>query len=133
MRRRDFIVALGSAVASWPTGAQAQTAARMRKLGVLLLSKQDQAIIKPFVEGLTALGYVDGKTIGIEYRDGDGNHERLAEAADQLVRLSPDVIFAFGGDVAPFIKKATAKIPTVVVVSNDPVESGPVASLGRPG
>ncbi len=133
MRRRDFIATFGVVLASWPLAARAQPASRMRKLGILLFAKQDQAIIRPFLQGLQAIGYVDGKTITIAYRDGDGNHERLAEAADELVRLGPDVILSFGGDVAPFIKKATAKIPIVVVVSNDPVEAGLVASLGRPG
>jgi putative tryptophan/tyrosine transport system substrate-binding protein len=74
-----------------------------------------------------------GKTVAIEYRDGAGNYERLPEIANELVRLNPDVIFAFGGDVALIIQKATATIPIVVVVSNDPVESGLVASLARPG
>jgi ABC-type uncharacterized transport system substrate-binding protein len=133
MRRRDFIATLGSVVSSWPLTARAQPAGRMRKLGILLFAKQDQAVIRPFLEGLQAVGYVDGKTMAIEYRDVDGNYERLPEVADELVRLEPEVILAFGGDVAPSIKKATAKIPIVVVVSNDPVESGLVASLGRPG
>src|SRR5205823_1469470 len=124
---------LGSVVASWPLTARAQPVARMRKLGILLFAKQDRAVIRPFLEGLQAVGYVEGKTLTIDYRDGDGNHERLAGAAEELVRLGPDVIFSFGGDVAPFAKKATAKIPIVVVVSNDPVEAGLVASLGRPG
>jgi putative ABC transport system substrate-binding protein len=85
------------------------------------------------LRGLEALGYVDGKNLAVEYRDADGNPERLAEAANELVRLKPDVLFSFGGEQAPNIKNATATIPIVVVVSNDPVESGLVASLGRPG
>jgi putative ABC transport system substrate-binding protein len=89
--------------------------------------------IGPFLQGLEALGYVDGKTVAIEYRDAAGKYERVPELADELVRLNPDVIFSFGGDLAPVIKKATATIPIVVVVSNDPVESGLVASLGRSG
>jgi putative ABC transport system substrate-binding protein len=68
-----------------------------------------------------------------EYRDAEGKFERLPLAADELVSLNPDLIFSFGGEVAPIVKKATAAIPIVVVVSNDPVESGLVASLGRPG
>src|SRR5262249_60083728 len=77
----------------------------------------------------------------LEYRDAAGDYARVAELADELVRLEPDVIFSFGGDLAPVIKKATASakrprlldIPMVVVVSTDPVEAGLVASLGRPG
>src|SRR5262249_47278584 len=97
--------------------------------------------IDPFIRGLEALGYIDGKTVSLEYRDAAGDYARVAELADELVRLEPDVIFSFGGDLAPVIKKATASakrprlldIPMVVVVSHDPVEAGLVASLGRPG
>jgi putative ABC transport system substrate-binding protein len=79
--------------------------------------------------------YIDGKNVTIEYRHGEGNFETLSKAAQELVRLNPDVIYSFGGESAPIIKKATERnpIPVVVVVSNDPVASGIVASLGRPG
>jgi putative tryptophan/tyrosine transport system substrate-binding protein len=138
IRRREFITLLGGATVAWPLAAEAQQAARRRRIGILLFAGQDRAIISPFLAGLEALGYVDGKTIAIDYRDGGdrdggGNYERLPEAAEELVRLNPDVIFAFGGDVALIVKKATATIPVVVVVSNDPVASGLVASLARPG
>jgi len=133
MKRREFITLLGGTVAAWPLATHAQPALRMRRIGVLLFAKQDQAGISPFLRGLEALGYVDGKTVAIEHRDADGKYERLPELADELVRLNPDVIFCFGGDLAPIVKKATATIPIVVVVSDDPVESGLVASLGRPG
>ena len=106
---------------------------RMRRLGILLYAKEDVRNITPMLRGLEALGYVDGKTIAIEYRDADGKFERLEEAANELVRLKPDVMFSFGGEQAPIVKKSTATVPIVVVVSNDPVESGVVASLGRPG
>ena len=136
MKRREFITFVGGAAASsvsWPLAARAQQPVRMRRIGILLFAKQEQANISPFLRGLEALGYVDGKTVAIEYRDAEGKYERLPEAANELVRLNPDVIFSFGAELAPIIKKATATIPIVVVVSNDPVESGLVASLGRPG
>jgi putative ABC transport system substrate-binding protein len=133
MRRREFITLLGGTATAWPHAARAQQAARMRKIGILLFSMGDLTVINPFLQGLQALGYVDGKTVAIEYRDAEGKYERLPEAADELVRLNPDVIYSFGGDVAPFVKKATATIPIVVVVSNDPVASGLVTSLARPG
>ncbi len=136
MRRREFVTLLGGAAASpvlWPLTARAQQAVRMRRIGILLYSKQDQASINPLLRGLEALGYVDGKNVTIEYRDAGGKSERLPEAANQLARLNPDVIFSFGGEQAPIVKQATATIPIVVVVSTDPVESGLVASLGRPG
>jgi putative ABC transport system substrate-binding protein len=132
MRRRDFITFLGGAAAAWPLAARAQQRERMRRIGVLLLGQQEQ-FVRPFLDGLQALGYVDGKTVTIEYRDAGGNAERLPDVAAELVRLNPDVIFSAGGDAAPFAKNATRTIPIVVAVSNDPVESGLVASLGRPG
>jgi putative tryptophan/tyrosine transport system substrate-binding protein len=131
--RRKFLATLGGAAAAWPLAARAQQAMRMRRLGILLYSKQEQANVSPMLRELEALGYVDGKTIAIEYRDAEGKFERLPLAADELVCLNPDLLFSFGGELAPIVKKATATIPIVVVVSNDPVESGLVASLGRPG
>ena len=133
LRRREFITLTGGAALAWPLTARAQQAVRMRRIGILLYAKQDQANVSPMLRELEALGYVDGKTIAVEYRDAEGKFERLPLAADELVRLNPDLIFSFGGELAPIVKKATATIPTVVVVSNDPVESGLVASLGRPG
>src|SRR6516225_3575355 len=105
----------------------------MRRIGVLLFAAEDRAAINPFLSGLEALGYIHGKTVAIAYREVGGNSERAPDLANELVRLNPDVIFAFGGDLAPAIKSATATIPIIVLVSNDPVESGLVASLARPG
>ena len=99
----------------------------------MLYAKQERGAINPFLRGLEALGYVDGKTVTIECRDADGKAERLQQAANDLVDLKPDVIFSQGGDPAPFVKRATTTIPIVVVVSSDPVASGLVTSLGRPG
>jgi putative ABC transport system substrate-binding protein len=118
----------------WPFAVHAQAPARLKRIGVLLLSpQQDLITIRPILEELEKLGYVDGKTVRFEYRDAGGQFEQLPEAAAELVRLKPDVIFSFGGEQAPIIKQATATIPIVVVVSNDPVASGLVASLARPG
>jgi len=141
MKRRDFIRVAGGVVVAWPLAAGAQQAKHIPRIGILLFAKADLAVIDPFIRGLEALGYIDGKTVSLEYRDAAGDYARVAELADELVRLEPDVIFSFGGDLAPVIKKATASakrprlldIPMVVVVSNDPVEAGLVASLGRPG
>jgi putative ABC transport system substrate-binding protein len=131
--RREFITLLGSAAAAWPFTVAAQQGMRLRRIGVFLFAKSDQMVISPFIKGLETLGYVDGKNVSIEYRDAGGNSERFSEAAEELVRLNPEVIFSFGGDIASAIKKATSTIPIVVLMSNDPVESGLVASLGRPG
>ena len=131
MRRREFIALAGGA-ALMPLGARAQPG-RVRRLGILLFAKPDQAIVAPFLAGLEQLGYVAGKNIAIDYRDAGGLYERLPEVAEELVRLNPDVILAFGGDVAPIAKQTTSTIPIVAVVSNDPVASGLVESLRRPG
>src|SRR5215510_5032811 len=132
MRRRDFIKVIGGA-ATWPLAVRAQQTVHMRHIGILLYAREDRVIISPVLSALESLGYVDGQTVSIEYRDADGRYERLQEAANEIVRLRPDVIFSFGGEQAPFVKNATNTIPVVVVVSNDPVASGLVKSLGRPG
>jgi putative ABC transport system substrate-binding protein len=132
VRRREFIAFVGGAAVG-PLMARAQPSARQRRVGILLFSDDDNAVIRPFLQGLEALGYVDRTTVAIDYRNAEASYERLPAMADELVRLNPEVIFSFGGEQAPIIKKATANIPIVVVVSNDPVASGLVASLGRPG
>jgi putative ABC transport system substrate-binding protein len=133
MLRRQFIGLVGSAAVAWPCAVAAQQGVRLRRIGVFLFAKSDRTDISPFIKGLETLGYVDGKNVSIEYRDADGKSERFSEVAEELVRLHPEVIYSFGGDIASAIKKATSTIPIVVLVSNDPVESGLVASLGRPG
>lgn len=131
LKRRQLVALLGGA-AAWPLMASAQDN-RIRRLGILLFQHEDRAVIRPCLDELRALGYVDGKTITIDYRDAEGVYERLPALAAELVRLRPDVIFSFGGEQAPIVKQATSSIPIVVVVSNDPVASGLVASLARPG
>jgi len=133
MKRREFITLLGGAAIAWPLAARAQQAVRARRIGILLYSQQELPVIRPCLQELQTVGYVDGKTVTIEYRDAEGKYERLSPLAAELVRLNPDVIFSFGGEQAPIVKRATASIPIVVVVSNDPVASGLVASLARPG
>src|SRR5215813_13196549 len=108
MKRRDFIRVAGGVVVAWPLAAGAQQAKHIPRIGILLFAKADLAVIDPFIRGLEALGYIDGKTVSLEYRDAAGDYARVAELADELVRLEPDVIFSFGGDLAPVIKKATA-------------------------
>jgi putative tryptophan/tyrosine transport system substrate-binding protein len=133
MRRRTFIAVLG-AVTAWPVATRAQQAARKPRLGVLLYSTpEEDAQAKALREGLRELGYVDGQNISIEYRFAEGKPERLADLAADLVRLKPDVLFPVGGDVAPFVSKATQTIPIVFVISADPLQLGLVASVARPG
>jgi putative ABC transport system substrate-binding protein len=83
--------------------------------------------------GLTELGYVDSRNIKLEFRYAAGKPERLRDLAAQLAADKPDVIVAFGGDVAPIMRAATSALPIVMVISNDPVEAGLVASMARPG
>jgi putative tryptophan/tyrosine transport system substrate-binding protein len=131
LRRREFITLLGGAVV-WPLAARAQQSERVRRIGMIMLGRDDP-FASPFLQGLQALGYVEGRNVTIEHRDAEGKAERLPDVVAELVRLNPDVIFSGGGEVAPVVKNATRTIPTVVAVSNDPVQSGLVASLGRPG
>ncbi len=133
MDRRTFIGAIGGSLITLPVLAAAQQSAKLPRLGVLLYNPLQSEPIAPLLEDLKKLGYVDGKTFAIEFRSADGKPERLPDLAAELVRLKPDVIFALGGDVAPFAQSATGTIPIVAWVSNDPVQSGLVSSIGRPG
>jgi putative tryptophan/tyrosine transport system substrate-binding protein len=132
--RRNFMITLasGTLAATFAASAQQATGQR-RRIGVLLYNSPQIDPIGPFLEGLKSLGYVDGKTIELDYAYAEGKVDKLPELAAGLVARKPDVIFAYGGDVAPHAKRATASIPIVVMVSNDPVQSGLVASLSQPG
>lgn len=133
MKRRKFIGAMAGALLSMRFAAATAQAGKVPRIGFLLFNSPQSEPIGPLLRSLEAMGYVDGKTIAIEYRFAEGKPERLPDLAAELVQLKPDVIFAFGGDVAPFAKAATTSIPIVAWISNDPVESGLVASIGRPG
>ena len=114
--------------------AEAQPAGKMPRLGVLLYSSpENDPNVAEFRRNLRALGYIEGQNILVEYRFAGGKPERLVEAAVELTRLSPNVIFALGGDVIPAAQKATKTIPIVMWASNDPVQMGFVASLAHPG
>jgi len=134
MRRRDFLTLLGSTAAAWPKAGRAQEPGRMPRLGVLLYSTpQADREIESFRRGLHELGYTEGRNIAIDYRYAEGRPERLPELATELVRLHPDVMLAIGGDVASFAARAAQTIPLVFAVSSDPVQTGLVASIARPG
>lgn len=114
--------------------ASAQQPPKSARVGVLLFSTpQGDANLAAFRQALARLGYLEGQGLTILYRYADGKPERLPGLAAELVALAPDVIFAMGGDVAPFARAATATIPIVIATSNDPVRSGLAASLARPG
>ena len=134
MKRREFITLLGGAAASWPLAARAQQAARVPTIG--FLGSATAAAWTPFtaafVQRLRELGWIDGRTVAIEYRWGEARPERLAEIVAEFVRLKVDVIFS-GGAAVPVAKRATSVIPIVFALVGDPVGIGLVASLARPG
>src|SRR5258708_4532816 len=113
MKRREFIGLVGGAATAWPLAALAQPLKNPR-LAILLFNSPQIDSIGPLLQGLQSLGYVEGKSIAIEYRYAEGKAERLPGLASELIQLKPDVIFAYGGDVAPHAKRATASIPIVV-------------------
>ena len=134
LRRRDFITMLGGAAALAPFAVRAQQAGKLPTIGYLgtaTLSTQGQWIAA-FVQRLRELGWSEGRTVAIEVRWAEGRSERYAEIAAELVRLKVDVIVTQGAAVAA-AKQATSVIPIVFAVSADPVGSGQVASLARPG
>ena len=126
---------LGSAAATWPLVVRAQQAARLPTIGFLgfgTLSSQGQWVAA-FMQRLRELGWIEGRTVAIEYRWAEGHSARLAEIAAEFVRLKVDVIFAVGTEAALAAKQATSVIPIVIPVAGDPVGTGLVASLARPG
>jgi putative tryptophan/tyrosine transport system substrate-binding protein len=132
MRRREFIGLIGAA-AAWPAALGAQQRSRQPVIGVLLYSNpQDDPDAESFRRGIRGLGYVEGQNITVEYRYAQGRPERLPGLAAELVGLKPDIVFALGGDVAPFASKATQTIPIVYAMSADPVRLGLAKSLARP-
>jgi putative ABC transport system substrate-binding protein len=127
IRRREFIFTLGGAAAAWPLAARAQR--RIPHIGII----DDAPIWDHFRQGLRDLGYLEGRTIALEYRTARGEPDRLAAAAADLVRLPVDVIAVFGTPATRAAKQATTTIPIVMISVGDPVRTGLVASLARPG
>ncbi len=134
LRPLGLVVTLALGILLAPLAADAQPAAKVRRVGVLLFSTpQADPQLGSFRPGLADLGYVEGQNITLEYRFAEGQRDRLAGLAAELVRLRVDVVVGIGGDVAPFAKKASETIPLVFASSADPVKIGLVASLARPG
>src|SRR6266850_350515 len=115
--------------------AEAQPASRLPRIGFLGNSTAalEANLVGPFRDGLRDLGYVEGENILLEYRWAEGNYERFPSLIAELIALKPDVIVTAGTPAAVAVKKATASIPLVMVAVGDPVGTGLVASLGRPG
>ena len=131
MNRRAFFGALGLLAA--PVAAWAQPAGKVWRIGYLSLPtpELDRRWVAAFQQGLRELGYMEGRDVIIEQRHASGRRERLAALATELVGLKVDVIVTYGG--APEARKASSTVPIVMTVSADPVGSGLVASLARPG
>ena len=131
MRRREFITLLGGAAAGWPLAARAQRGGKLPTIGLLGGSSADTNRAA-FVRRLQELGWIEGRTVAIEYRYAEGRPERFSEIAAEFVRLKVDVIVT-AGTMALAAKEVTSVIPIVFPISPDPVGVGLVASLARPG
>jgi putative ABC transport system substrate-binding protein len=134
IRRREFIALLGGAAVVWPLAARAQQSGKLPTIGFLGGGGpiSQRAWVDAFVRRLLELGWIEGRTVAIEYRWGEGRPERYAEVAAEFVRLKVDVILAGGTEAAIAAKRATSVIPIVFPTAGDPVGSGLVASLARP-
>jgi len=134
VNRREFITLLGSA-AAWPLAARAQQPAKLPTIGFLgpnTRSFDSQQRLPAFVERLRELGWIEGRTIAIEYRWAEGSIDRAAELAAEFVRLKVDVIVTSGTPQVLAAKQATSVIPIVFAAVGDPVGAGVVATLARP-
>jgi putative ABC transport system substrate-binding protein len=137
MQRRGFLAILGSAVAAFPLTARSQQADRMRRIGVLIglaaNDAQGQAALAALLQAFAQLGWVDGRNVKIDYRWGGGNADEARKYAAELVGLGPEVMMATGGASVGALLQASKTIPVVFANVPDPVGSGFVESLSRPG
>jgi ABC-type uncharacterized transport system substrate-binding protein len=135
MKRREFITLLGGEAVAWPFTAHAQQPGKLPTIGYLgqsTLAVESQRVAA-LVQRLRELGWTEGRNVAIEYRWGEGRGERAAEIAAEFVRIKVDVIVTSGTPQVIAAKQATSLIPIVFASAGDPVGSGLVASLARPG
>jgi ABC-type uncharacterized transport system substrate-binding protein len=135
IRRREFVISLGGiAVAAWPFSARAQQPSKLPTIGFLAANPSiESQRVAAFVQRLRELGWIDGRNLAIEYRWAAGRNELYAESAAEFVRLKVDVIVTIATPPTLAAKQATAVIPIVFAAASDPVGTGLVASLSRPG
>lgn len=133
MKRREFITLLAGAAAVLPLAAHAQQARKIPRIGYRSPRTRLSLVDRSFLQGLRELGYVDGKNIFIEYRFARGKFKQLPALASELARLNVDVIVGVLTQSSLAAKTATTTIPVVMLGVSDPVASGLVASLARPG
>ena len=137
MRRREFITLLGGTVAAWPLTVRAEQPERVRRIGVLSsfaeTDVEAQAWDAAFRKRLDELGWVGGRNIQLDYRWGNSSVERMHGFAKELVQLNPDVLLGITTPAIAALQNETHTIPIVFAIVNDPVGSGFVATLAKPG
>jgi putative tryptophan/tyrosine transport system substrate-binding protein len=131
--RRDLLSMAGFWLVSTPAAARAQHAGKVRRIGFLSLQSGLNSTTEAFAQGMRELGYVEGRNLTVEYRWAARKEERLPELAAELVRLKVEVIVTAAAPAIEAAKRATSTIPIVMATAADPVGSGLVASLARPG
>jgi putative tryptophan/tyrosine transport system substrate-binding protein len=137
MKRRDFIKLIGGATVAWPLAARAQSSGRTRHIGVLMAYAENdpeaQGFFAAFTQTLTKLDWIDGRNLRIDVRWAPGSVDRMRAFAKELVDLQPDMILANSTPATAALQRETRTIPIVFAVVSDPVGSGFVTSLARPG
>jgi putative tryptophan/tyrosine transport system substrate-binding protein len=137
MRRREFMALLGGAAVSWPLGVQAQQRRKVWRVGFLAVPTRpapfESSRYGAFARGMRELGYLEGENLVIDWRFADGRAERLPDLAAELVELKVDVLVVAGTPATSAAQRATSSIPIVMGTTSDPIGSGFVQSLARPG
>jgi putative tryptophan/tyrosine transport system substrate-binding protein len=137
MKRREFITLLGGAATAWPLAARAQQGDRIRRVGMLLAFTENdpdmRARISAFRQRFTDLGWTDSRNVRIDYRFSGSDIERLRANAKELLALAPDIMFAHSNPGLAALRQENRTVPTVFVQVADPVGSGFIQSLARPG
>jgi len=137
MRRRDLITLLGGAFASWPLASRAQPSKQVRQIGMLIANEENEPLVQSrvasFRQGLSDLGWIEGRNLQIAYRWTGNDPQRTQRCVAELVALAPEVILSHSPPATSALSKATRSIPIVFVQITDPVGAGLVANLAHPG